>query len=258
MVMDIAVSTLFCLHKPLEEVLPDIVQAGSKFIELVDAGPHTLNQPRVERLLELKSSYDLRYALHAPFTDVNPAANDPQIREAVMRRLEASVRWASALGAKAYVFHPGNSTAAERFSPGSAWRLNLKSVRRILKYAENYGVKAMIENVPEPFPWLLKSINDFERFFDELDTDAEVVLDVAHAYLRGEVLEFIEHFGERIGHVHVSDNHGDEDKHLQIGEGSINWGEIVSALKRSPFDGWVVIESYYGVAESLDLIKKLV
>ncbi len=258
MVMDIAVSTLFCLHKPLEEVLPDIVQAGSKFIELVDAGPHTLNQPRVERLLELKSSYDLQYALHAPFADVNPAANDPQIREAVLRRLEASVRWASALGAKAYVFHPGNSTAAERFSPGSAWRLNLESVRRILSYASDYGVKAMIENVPEPFPWLLKSMDDFERFFDELDADAELVLDIAHANLRGEVLEFIKHFGEQIGHVHVSDNDGDEDKHLQIGEGSINWGEVVSALKRSPFDGWVVIESYYGVAESLDLIKKLV
>lgn len=256
--MDLAVSTLFCLHKPFEEALLDIVQTGPKFIELVDAGPHTLNKLYVERLLELKSSYGLQYALHAPFADVNPAANDPHIREAVLRRLEASVRWASALGAEAFVFHPGNSTAVERFSPGSAWKLNLESMHRILRYASDYGVRAMVENVPEPFPWLLKSVDDFERFFDELDADAELVLDVAHANLRGEISEFIEHFGERIGHVHVSDNDGDADEHLQIGGGSINWGEVVSALKKPPFDGWVVIESYYGVTESLRLLERLV
>lgn len=256
-VMELAASTLFCLHEPLEEALPDIVQVGTGCIELVDAGPHTLTRPRVERLLELKSSYALRYSLHAPFTNVNLAADDPSIREAILRRIEASIRWASALGAEAYVFHPGNLTAAERFSPGCAWSLNLGSVRRILRYAGDYGVKAMIENVPEPFPWLLKSVDDFERFFEELDMDNEIVLDVAHANLRGEIIEFIERLGERIGHVHVSDNNGDADKHLRIGEGSIDWVQTISALKSAPFDGWVTIESYYGLEESLRMLKSL-
>jgi sugar phosphate isomerase/epimerase len=258
--MDLAASTLFCLHKPFEEALTDILQAGTECIELVDAGPHTLDRTRVERLLELKSSYGLRYALHAPFTDVNLAADDPFIREAILRRLETSIRWASALGAEAFVFHPGNYTPAERFSPGSAWRLNIESVRRLLMYAEGHGVRAFIENLPEPIPYILKSADDFERFFEEVGMDAMMTFDVAHANLRGEALEFISRFGGRMGHVHVSDNDGEADAHLRIGEGSIDWGETVtmSALKESPFDGWVTIESYEGVQESLQLLRKFV
>jgi sugar phosphate isomerase/epimerase len=255
--MDIAVSTLFCLHKPFEEALTDIIRAGTDCIELVDAGPHTLDRTRVERLLELKSSYGLRYAIHAPFTDANLAADDPFIREAILRRLETSMRWASALGAEAFVFHPGNYTPAERFSSGSAWRLNNESVRRLLMYAEEYNVKAFVENLPEPIPYVLKSVDDFERLFDEIGVGTMMTFDAAHANLRGEILEFIKRFDGRMGHVHVSDNNGEADTHLKLGEGSIAWGKTMSALKGSSFDGWVTVESYDGIEESLRLLRKL-
>ncbi len=255
--MHLAASTLFCLHKPLEEALLEIASAGTRYVEVVDAGPHTLNPGRVERLLELKDSHGLDYSLHAPFTDVNISADDPQIREAILRRIEASVRWASELGAGLFVFHPGNSTAVERLSPGSAWRLNLGSARRIIGYAEEHGVEALIENVPEPFPYVMKSVGDFERFFEELGKEASMVLDVAHANIRGETLEFLERLGDRIRHVHVSDNHGEADAHLRVGMGSIDWGETMGALKSLPFDGWVTVESYEGVGESLRLLRRL-
>lgn len=255
--MELAVSTLFCLNKPLEEALPEIIRSRTRLIELVDAGPHTLTQTRVERLLEVKSSYDLNYALHAPFADINIAADDPFIREALLRRLETSIRWVSALEAKTLVFHPGNSTAVERFSPGSAWRHNLESIRRLVKYADNYGVEIMVENVPEPFPYVLKSVRDFERFFDEVGDEIRIVLDVAHANIRGETKEFVKSFGDRNGHVHVSDNDGESDVHLQIGEGSIDWQETMDMLKESKFDGWITVESYCGVDESLVFLEKL-
>jgi len=257
MVMELAVSTLFCLHKTFEEALTDMVLAGTKCIELTDEGFHALTQPRVERLLELKASYGLRYALHAPFADINIAAYDSLVREAVLRRLEASIRWASALEVEALVFHPGATGALEHFYPGIAWRLNLDSVRRLLKFSMDYGVPAMIENVPEPFPFLMKSVKAFERFYDEVGLDACMVLDIAHANLRGETDEFLERFHDRIGHIHVSDNHGDADKHLQLGEGSIDWEETMAAVKASRFEGWVVVESFNGVGESLKLLEKL-
>ena len=254
--MELAVSTLFCLQKPFEDALSKIVKAGSRRIEVVDAGPHTLTQSRVERLQELKASYGLSYSVHAPFTDVNLSADDGYVRNAILERLEASIRWASELG-EILVFHPGNSTAVERLSPGSAWEINLESVERLLSYAEDYGVKALIENVPEPFPYVLKSVEDFAMFFDEIGADIGMVLDVAHANLRGEALEFIRRFGDRIEHVHVSDNDGDSDAHLRVGEGSIDWGRTMEALRESPFDGWVTVESYHGVEESLELLGPL-
>jgi len=254
--MELAVSTLFCLHKPFEDALSDIIHAGSRLIEVVDAGPHTLTQPRVERLQEMKASYGLRYSVHAPFTDVNLSADDDYVRNAIMERLETSVKWASELG-EVLVFHPGNSTVAERVSPGSAWDSNLQSVRRLLRFAEDHGVKALIENVPEPFPYVMKSVEHFARFFEEIG-EAGMVLDVAHANLRGEALEFIRRFGDRMEHVHVSDNDGGSDIHLGVGEGSIDWEKTLKALKGSPFDGWVTVESYNGIDESLGLLRSLV
>lgn len=255
--MDLAVSTLFCLHKPFEEALTDILFAGTKCIELTDDGNHALNQQRVDRLLELKASYGLRYSVHAPFADVNIAASDATIREAVLRRLETSIRWASALEAEALVFHPGATTALEHFYPDSSWRLNLEAVRRLLKFAEDYGVPAMIENVPEPFPFLMKSVEDFDRFYEEVGLDIKMVLDVAHAHLRGETLDFIRRFRDHIGHIHVSDNKGQMDEHLQVGLGSIDWEAVMAAIKASPFRGWVVVESFKGVEESLQLLRRL-
>ncbi len=255
--MDFGVSTLFCLHKPFEEALTEMVLTGTRCIELTDEGLHALTQPQVERLLELKASYGLRYALHAPFADINISAYDTSVREAVLRRLEASIRWASSLDVEAMVFHPGAMGALEHFYTGVAWRLNLKSVRRLMKYAQDYSVSAMIENVPEPFPFLMKSVDDFERFYDEVGVDVSMVLDIAHASLRGETEEFLSRFRNTIGHIHVSDNHGESDEHLQLGEGSIDWEKTMAAVKASSFEGWVVVESFEGVGESLKLLQRL-
>jgi len=248
--MEIAVSTLFCLHKPLEETMSLIPGIPSKFIELVDAGRHALSPSRVEALLELKEAHGLEYSVHAPYTDVNIASDDPSVREAILKRLEASIKYASDLGSETLVFHPGNSTALEWSLPQeTAWRINLESVRRLVEYAEDLGVRAMIENVPEPFPFVMKSLEDFSRFYDEIGLEASMVLDVAHAHIRGEELEFIKRFGDRIGHIHVSDNMGDSDTHLRIGGGSVEWGKVMNALRESPFDGWVTIESHGDIPE---------
>ncbi|UCD45885.1 MAG: sugar phosphate isomerase/epimerase [Candidatus Bathyarchaeota archaeon] len=256
--MDIATSTLFCLHKPLEHALLDIVDSDTSLIELVDAGQHTLTEERIERLMELKEEHFLSYSIHAPYTDVNLAADDPSIRSVILERITASIRWASMLEARVLVFHPGNSTAIERYTPGLAWRINLESVDHILSCADRYGVKAMIENVPEPFPYVMKSVDDFERFYDETERDAEMVLDVAHANIRGETLSFIGRFSDAIGHVHVSDNNGDSDVHLQLGKGSIDWAETISALKGVGYDGWITVESYEGIGESIQLLNDLI
>ena len=116
----------------------------------------------------------------------------------------------------------------------------------------------MIENVPEPFPYVMKSVEDFQRFFEEMERDVEMVLDVAHANIRGETLSFISGFSEAIGHVHVSDNNGDHDVHLHLGEGSIDWAETITALRDVGYDGWVTVESYEGVGESIRLLEGLI
>ncbi len=255
--MRIAVSTLFCLHKPLEEALTDILLSGSKLVELTDDGSHALNRPRVERLLELRSSYGLEYSLHAPFSSMNIAAPDEYLREAMLRRLETSIKWASALEVEALVFHPGAATAIEYFTPGVGWNLNISSVKRIIKFAGEYGVEAMIENCPEPYPFLMKSVESFNRFYEESGLDLKIVLDIAHAHLRGEIDDFIKLLGGRIGHIHVSDNNGQMDEHLEVGKGSIDWKRVLPMIRDTSFKGWIVIESFKGVERSIRVLEGL-
>jgi sugar phosphate isomerase/epimerase len=257
MTIDIGVSTLFCLHKPFNEALKEMMLFGMRCVELTDEGLHALSKARVELLLELKASYDLRYALHAPFADVNIAAYDDFIREAVLKRLEASIRWASALEVEVMVYHPGSISVLEHRYPGKAWELNLEAVLRLQKYAHEHGVSAMIENVPDPFPFIMKSVENFDRFYDEVDIDVRMVLDIAHANIRGETEEFLRRFHDKIGHIHVSDNKGRVDEHLRLGEGSIDWEVVMTKVKDSGFQGWIVVESFEGVDESLRLLGGL-
>jgi sugar phosphate isomerase/epimerase len=256
--MEIALSALYCLNKPLEEAIPIILETPTRNIELVDAGPHTLTNSRVEKLLEIKDSEKLEYSIHSPYTDINIASDDAFIRETILKRIESSIRYASRLNAKTVVFHPGNTTALEwALQEDTAWNINLDSTKRLVEYAESMGVNAMIENVPEPFPFLMKSVVDFKRFYNEINKRAYMVLDVAHAHIRDEEIDFIKKFGDKIAHVHVSDNHGDKDSHLKIGDGSVNWDKVMEALKESPFDGWVTIESHQDLHECIEILESM-
>jgi len=255
--MNLGVSTLFLLSEPLEDAVEEIKSLDLDYIELTDDGLHALSPRRVAMLKELGDSYGWSFSVHAPFSDVNIAAYDESLREAALRRLERSIDYTAELEAEVWVFHPGASTALERFYPGSAWEINLRSVERLCRAAEELEVTAAMENVPEPFPFLLKSVGDFERFYSEFNGKLGMTLDVAHANIRGETERFLERLGRRIIHVHVSDNRADQDTHLPIGLGTVKWAETIKALEKIGFEGTVIIESFEGVEESLGLLRKL-
>jgi sugar phosphate isomerase/epimerase len=75
-----------------------------------------------------------------------------------------------------------------------------------------------------------------------------LALDIGHANIdcqdgrRG--LNFVGQFGQRIGHLHISDNHGKKDDHLPLGEGNIRFPEIISALKQSGYNDTVTLEVF--------------
>jgi sugar phosphate isomerase/epimerase len=127
-----------------------------------------------------------------------------------------------------------------------------------MKYAGEYGVKCLIENVPNPTPYLLVTVDDFQLFEEEMKTPMSYVLDVAHAHLQGEEFRFIKEFGHKIDHVHVSDNFGNQDLHLPLGEGNIKWDRVINALKDTGFDGWLVIESYSKMHENIAYLQNLI
>lgn len=255
--MKIGLSTLFCLGEPFSSMVKRFRKMDVSYVELVDDGLHTLNSRRVKALKKLAESQSFEYTVHAPFADVNIASPSAVLRRAMLKRLEKSIVHAGELDCRVWVFHPGTKTGLSPFYPGEDWEQNLESVRGLLNFAGKQGVKIAIENCPEPYPFLLKSVDDFSKFYQELNAEIGLAFDVGHANLNQQIQGFLTSFSEKIVHVHTHDNRGKEDEHLGVGRGSINWASVAEAVKEIGYDGIITVESVEHVEESLQILRKL-
>jgi len=253
----IGLSMLFCLGEPFPSLLKHLQKVDVRHVEIVDEGSHTLNDRRVKALKKVAQSKDLDIAVHAPFAGINIALPSQVLRRAILKRLKRSISYAGQLDCRLWLFHPGLQTGVSHFYPGRDWQLNLDSVRALLKIGRKEGVEIAIENVPEPHPFILKSVQDFSRFYDELNDDIGLVLDVAHANLSRQIQDFLRQFSEKIVHMHVSDNDGAYDLHLGIGYGSIDWESVAKAVKEAKYGNVIMLESIEYVEESLQTLRKL-
>jgi len=254
---EIGLSMLYCLGKPFKTMTKCLLKAETSYIEIIDDGFHTLNRQRVSMLKSIGESCGLKYSVHAPFADINIASPSKPILKAMLERLEKSIAHAGDLNAYVWVFHPGLKTGVSMFYPGMGWLQNLKTASLLSEIANDYGVKIAIENVPEPYPFLMKSVEDFTKFYEEINEDIELVFDVGHANLNGQIEHFLTTFTSKIVHMHVHDNDGKDDQHLGIGYGNIDWKNTANLLKRISYDKVVIIESVEHIEESVRKLKQL-
>jgi sugar phosphate isomerase/epimerase len=254
---EIGLSMLYCLNEPFTSLLKHLREVTVKHIELPDEGLHTLNKRRVKTLREAAEAHNLDFAVHAPWAGTNIATPSPFLRRTILKRLEKSLVYAGQLGCRLWLFHPGSRTGLSPIYPGKDWQLNLESVRTLLNVARREGVEIAIENTPEPFPSLMKSVDDFHRFYEDLEDDIGMVLDVAHANLNNQIQDFIKQFSKKIVHMHVSDNYGANDLHLGIGYGSIDWESVAKMVKEAEYGNIIMIESTEHVKESVQVLRKL-
>ncbi|MDI6691321.1 MAG: sugar phosphate isomerase/epimerase family protein [Candidatus Bathyarchaeota archaeon] len=253
----IGISTLYCLSKPFNKIIAQILEAKASYIEVVDDGFHTLNNRRVQKLKEIGESYNLSYSVHSPFADINIASPSKPMLKTMLKRLEKSMVYTNALNASVWVFHPGLKTGVSMFYPNMDWLQNLKITRLLLKKARDYGVKIAIENVPEPYPFLMKSVKDFAKFYEEVNEEIGLVFDVGHAHLNGQIESFLTTFRDKIVHVHLHDNDGKADQHLGIGYGTINWENVTNLFKKISYNKILIVESVEHVKESMQKLREL-
>lgn len=255
--INIGLSMLHCLGEPFSNLCKRLRIAPVNHIELVDDGWHALDQAKVKTLGEIAESHSLVYTLHSPFADINIAAPAEDMRNFVLKRLGRSMDFARELECRIVVFHPGFRTGISSFYPEMDWKTNIASVRRLLELARKCEVNIAIENCPEPFGFLLKDVQQFSRFFNELEEEIGLVLDVGHSNINGQTREFIETFGDRIVHIHAHDNDGKHDLHSGVGFGTVDWKQFAEDIKGTLFSGLVIVESVDHLEESILTLRKL-
>ncbi|MBS7636263.1 sugar phosphate isomerase/epimerase [Candidatus Bathyarchaeota archaeon] len=256
--IEIGVSTLHLLNKPFNKMVKQITNIKTNNIEIVDDGFHALNKRRATTLKDIGESHNIKFSVHAPFADINIASPSRAILKAMLKRLENSIRLASFLEARAWVFHPGLKTGVSMFYPGEDWKQNRKTAQLLYKIAKDHGLEIAIENVPEPYPFLMKGVKDFDRFFNEVSEPIGLALDIGHSNINGQTEHFLRTFADKIVHIHAHDNDGKDDSHLGIGYGTVNWQKFASLLREISYDKAVIVESVEKVTESVSFLKSII
>jgi sugar phosphate isomerase/epimerase len=256
--LKIGLSMLYCLGESYPKMIKRLNNVETQYVEILDEGLHALSKKRVATLNQIAKSRCIQYTVHAPFADINIASPSKSILNVSLKRLKESMAYAHALNGKLWIFHPGNRTGISMFYPGDDWKQNIKSIRELHKTAEKYGLNIAIENLPEKYGFLMRNPGDFLRFYKETGLhDIGIVLDVGHANLEGQTENFLEKLPDKIVHIHLSDNVGENDLHLGIGYGKINWQRFAEILRKIGYDKTIMIESVEHVKESLKKLRKL-
>jgi sugar phosphate isomerase/epimerase len=257
--MKIGLSTLYCFGQPFSDVLRELETIEVANVEIVDDRYHALDETRVKALKKIIKDRGFATSVHAPFIDINIASPFKPIRTTILSRLKQSIQFSSELGSYYWVFHPGLQSGISPFAQDLDWKWNLVSVRELLSAGQEFGVNLTIENGLHPLPFLMKTADDFIRFYKDLgETGLGLTLDIGHANVNNQINDFFDRLPEKIVHAHLHDNHGKTDEHLGLGDGNINWQNIVRAFKKIGFKGTLVVESEKNAKESVQKLWTLI
>ncbi len=187
-----------------------------------------------EEIKDTLSTTNLEVQVHAPLNDINIASINPEIRKASVKEIKKSMRLASMIGAEIVTVHPGLYSPLSVYWDG-AIEQSKKSLKELIEYADELGVILALENLPEMWLTMCSTVEETRNFLKELDI--EFCLDIGHAYIAGELDGFLDFSPIN---VHLHDNLGDDDVHLKLGDGEINFKHALESLK--DYKGNFVIE----------------
>lgn len=237
--MPIGISTLCTIGKTFQ-VIDELISTGIEVLEILDDWKDRLTKSKIKILNEVKNTTNIKYTVHAPILDINIAASNDSIRRASIKIIVNSMKMANAIDAEIFVIHPGLGTPLEKLVPNLNRYLNLYSLRKILDYGEDLGIKIAIENMPAGTRCFLQNVEEFHELIEN-GISPYIVLDVGHANTSSQLEKFLIEFKDKIIHLHIHDNYGIEDEHRVIGDGNVNWALIKSNFSLSKI--YAVVEN---------------
>jgi sugar phosphate isomerase/epimerase len=199
------------------------------------------NETRVDALIELYKSLPRDRSLdtlHGAFLDVTVHSADSEIRAVSDKRIRQSMDIARRLGACAVIFHTNLIANFKTQSYIDGWISKNAAYWRALS-SEYPDTKIYIENMfdsdPTPLKKLMESVSDVPNI--------RACFDFAHAAVFGnDVKEWADAILPYAEHVHINDNDGVADLHLEIGTGMLDYAPLCRALAESKASPSVLIE----------------
>ena len=235
-----------------EEILEKISKHFDRW-EVVAEGKHYLWDIK-EKFLEITSSYNIVFSVHAPLSDINIASLNPRMRDESIQQINETIKISSQLGMNMVTMHPGHLSPLGVLVPEKVKELNKNSVKKISETAEEYGVTIALENMPNQ---RITTCHSLSELLEISDSNVELCFDIGHANTNNNIGEFLDY--GKFANVHIHDNFGKEDPHLVIGEGNIDFRNVLKKLNEK-YSGVVVIESrgLKAGVESKNVLMKMI
>ena len=192
------------------------------------------NQQEVERH-RLAASGIRQVAVHGPFGDLCAGSFDAMVRQVTRHRFDLAYEVACQIEATDIVLHHGYVPGT---SPPDRWVPRFVEFWDAFSQDKSGSVRFHLENMLERGPEVLLAV------LEAIPQDnVDACLDIGHAHCNSQTTlgRWIEILGDRIGYVHLHDNHGQADEHLALGEGDIPLFEVCeSLLELSPSALWAL------------------
>jgi len=240
------------MNNPLLNIYDEIEWIGKNkfdFVELTIEKPNAygFNTKRVVKLLR---HYNLDIIGHTSSL-LQICSLFERVRKTAVAELKFAMRILHNCGAKKMTIHL--DTSAEGCSDEDRININKASLRELLLTAKKIDMQILVEHFDKIFS-RPATIDTILRELPQIG----LTLDLGHANLFSRkclIKNFISKFKGRISHVHISDNKGgfypQDDKHLPLGKGNINWREVIPYLRRY-YNGAITLEVF---GKKMDLLR---
>lgn len=192
--------------------------------------------------------------MHGAFLDVTIHSDDPLIRGASMLRVRQSMEIAERMGLKGIVFHTGRLAGFR--APNYLRNWCDRNASFFTEIAIQYPQRQIyMENMFDEAPDVMAGLAEKMKGVDNFG----ICLDYAHAMIsRSSAKEWVETLAPYIRHIHINDNDLENDLHLPVGAGQLDWQEFDRLIRQYRIDAPVLVEvnGYEAQKRSLEYMKQ--
>ena len=229
-------------REPLEEI-EWFAGNGFDFVDLTLEPPAA--DPKDLNLEEIRAALDrhgLEAVAHAAYY-IPISSPFASLRRTALQEFRRALEAAAQISARMMTVHYRGIPPL--FPPERCPEWHLEVLGPLCAYAAQMGITILLENAPglpgqiDHIAHILEAVPGLGFHLDSGHTQVEGGSDMFVTYL--------ERFGGRLMHVHLSENDGSRDQHLPLGavpKADIDWPARIARLKASGYDGTISLEVF--------------
>jgi D-psicose/D-tagatose/L-ribulose 3-epimerase len=174
---------------------------------------------------------------------INPISPDSAVRRKSIEHLIQCIRTAAAMGARLVggPLYAPIGYLPERRRTDDEWKWAVECFRRVVEVLDANAMDLAIEPVNRSETFFLRTVAEAKVFCDAVDHPRiGITIDTFHANIEEKSISGAAMVaGTRLMHMHASEN----DRGL-LGSGHVDFRKIVSSLRQTGYEGFLMIEGF--------------